>query len=152
MLPLSIFGVIRHRLKYQGCEKVPPRPRWAKFEVVSRGLLASLVTLLTNARIYIWNCNFHYNPDQPAATAGTAEEAFFASACQKACADAVARGKAMGYPAHRILPVPYFVGEDGLTPDGHRKLALGPVAVWLTGSPNEGLHRLIWVLVDVATV
>jgi hypothetical protein len=63
-------------LKYQGCEKVPPRPRWAKFEVVSRGLLASLVTLLTNARIYIWNCNFHYNPDQPAAPAGTAVEAF----------------------------------------------------------------------------
>jgi len=76
-------------------ETRPPRRRWATAEVVSRGLLSCLITGLTNPRVYDWDKVFHY--PSPAPPAGTAEEPYYAAACHEGCADAIARGLAMGW-------------------------------------------------------
>ena len=122
------FRMKRHRLRYRKCETRPPRLRWAKAEVISRGILNCLITGLTNPRLFDWNQMFHY--PSPAEPAGVAEEPYTAAACQQGCADAIARGKAMHYPEHLIVPHPYCVSEDGMVPDNTGKTTLGPLGIW----------------------
>ena len=135
-----LFRIRRHRLQFRECETRPPRRRWATAEVVSRGLLSCLITGLTNPRVYDWDKVFHY--PNPAPPAGTAEEPYHAAACREGCADAIARGLAMGWKQHLIVPYPFAVSEDGQSPDQVGNSQLGPVAVWPLSLPFE-LRRSI---------
>jgi hypothetical protein len=51
MAAQPLFKIRRHRLKFAGCETVPPRRRWAKAEVVTRTLLSCVITSITNPRV-----------------------------------------------------------------------------------------------------
>lgn len=136
-----LFRLKRHRLTFRDCETRPPRPRWAKAEVVSRGLLSCLLSGPTNPRVYDWNRVFHY--PTPTLPPGTAEEPYTAAACQRGCADAIARGKAIGWPEHLIVPYPFIVSEDGMSPDNVANITLGPVAVWPVCLPFELRRSLL---------
>ena len=135
-----LFRIRRHRLQFRECETRPPRRRWATAEVVSRGLLSCLITGLTNLRVYDLDKVFHY--PSPAPPAGTAEEPYHAAACREGCADAIARGLAMGWKQHLIVPYPFAVSEDGQSPDQVGNSQLGPVAIWPLSLPFE-LRRSI---------
>lgn len=138
-----LWKLIRHQLTYRSCETRPPRPRWKKAAVVSRGVLPCLVTTITDHRTTDWNQIFHYNAAAPPAPDGSAEEPFFAGACQRGCADAMARGIAMGWPAHRIQPWPYMLSADDLSPDNVGNVLLSPAGFWSSRHPFELRRSLL---------
>ena len=71
----------------------------------------------------------HYNPDAPHVNpAGVADEPFHAAACQTGCAEAIARGRALGWKGP-ILPFPVMYSGDAMTPAATGNTSLEPIAI-----------------------
>ena len=130
-----LFQVASHRLTYAECEEQPPRKNWRGAAVANRGVLASLVSALTNQRTFDWERVMHYNPDAPPPhPAGEASEPFYTSACQEGCKQAIARGRAMGWTGP-ILPAPALYSSDAMSPAATGNDSLIPLAIWLAPVP-----------------
>lgn len=125
-----LFQVVSHRLTFAGCEQQPPRSTWRGASVASRGVMAAIISAMTNPRTFDWNHIMHYNPDAPhVQPAGVADEPFLTATCQRGCALAIERGRALGWTG-RIFPYPTMYGCDAMTPAPNGHTNLEPIAIW----------------------
>ena len=122
-----LFHVTMHPLTFAACEQQPPRKNWRGAAVANRGVLAALISAYTNRRTFDWNRAFHYDPAAPhAADPGVASEPFYASDCQRGCAQAIARGRALGWTGP-ILPAPVGYSGDATSPTPTCNTTLDPL-------------------------
>lgn len=151
-----LYQVVSVPLTFAGCEQQPPRKNWRRAAVASRGVVPSLLSAVTNQRAYDWTRVMHYNPDAPhTQPVGVGDEPFLGSACQQGCAEAIARGRALGWKG-RIEPLPVLFSHDDTNPGANGGTALSPLGVWLAAQPADirrsvvaGEHVMLFPQLDL---
>jgi hypothetical protein len=137
-----LFAVTQTSVPLEGLEAPEPPPGWNKAKVTSRGVVASLMTILMNKDIS-WDDMFQFEPAAAQAGESVADEPFFGTECQQGCADAIARGTASGeWAAKDVFPLPVMWSVDGQAPDNIGNSTITPCAVNIASFPAEIRRRL----------